>query len=155
MVGVPPFELLSGLLGMMCYFEKLGRWTGEAKDRRSLIANAYRAVEQHEGRLLEILIGELSDIRELRLIGPTGDPKGRSRVPILSFTHRQGALGNTVKALTNHGIFCHWGRKFANEAANFLGVRPTDGFLRIGISHYTTLPEIEAFIMCARSATLR
>ncbi len=155
MVGVPPFELLSGLLGMVGYFETLGRWTGDSGDRRSLIANAYCSVKEHETRLAKVLLGELSDIRDLSLLGPTSDSDIDARAPIFSFTHKRNALGRIVNSLTAQGIFCHWGRKFANEAANFLGTLPADGFLRIGICHYSTMSEVDEFIRCVRTAISR
>lgn len=151
-VGVPPFELFSGLLGMIRYFETLGRWTGGAEDSRSVIAAAFRSVEQHERTLLKLMLGEMEEIPDVHPVGSIGSLGIESRAPILSFSHGQNALGDIVKKLASQGIFCHWGRKFANEAANFLGLHPTDGFLRVGISHYTTTSEIEAFIRCVRSA---
>jgi cysteine desulfurase family protein (TIGR01976 family) len=155
MVGVPPFELLSGLLGMVRYFETLGRWTGDSGDGRSLIASAYCSVKEHETRLAKVLLGELSDIRDLSLLGPTSDSDIDARAPIFSFNHKRNALGKIVNLLTAHGIFCHWGRKFANEAANFLGTLPADGFLRIGVSHYSTMSEVDEFIRCVRTAISR
>ncbi len=152
MVGVPPFELLSGLLGMVRYFETLGRWTGDSGDGRSLIASAYCSVKEHETRLAKVLLGELSDIRDLSLLGPTSDSDIDARAPIFSFNHKRNTLGKIVNLLTARGIFCHWGRKFANEAANFLGTLPADGFLRIGVSHYSTMSEVDEFIRCVRTA---
>jgi len=154
-VGVPPFELLSGLLGMIEYFEMLGRLAGDSGDKRSLISSAYGLVETHEKQLSEFLLGELNAIPEIQMLGPGQASDNRMRAPIFSFTHTGNKLGTLAKTFADNSIFCHWGRKFANEAANFLKTSPTEGFIRIGITHYSTVSEIDVMLECLRTSLYR
>ena len=151
-VGIPPFELLSGLLGMIDYFQTLGRLAGGAGGRRALIERAYRCAEAHERALSERLLRGMETMAGLRLVGPGNIPDARRRAPIFSFTHATGGLSSLVGALADSGIFCHWGRKFANEAANFIGAGTEDGFLRLGVSHYNTAEEIDRLLACLSEA---
>ena len=152
-VGIPPFELLSGLLGMIGYFETLGRLVGGRGGRRSLIEAAFRRAETHERLLSKRLVDGMETIPGLRPVGPRGPSTDGTRAPIFSFTHAAGGLGPLVRALANDGIFCHWGRKFANEAANFISAGTSDGFLRLGVSHYNTPEEIDRLVACLHEAT--
>ena len=151
-VGIHPFELLSGLLGTIEYFETLGRLGAATGKNESSISNAFALVEMHENRLAGHLLDTLNDIADLQLIGPNQAPGNNSRAPIFSFVHRENKLESLAKTLASHGIFFHWGRKFANQAADFLNIDANQGFLRVGVSHYNTESEIERFGKCLRQA---
>ena len=149
-IGTPQYELLSGLLGMISYFEMLGRQGGVSGDRRSLIANAWRLIEAHEGRLVDVLRRGVSDIPEIKLVGPGLETKGIMRAPMFAFLHRQNRLDEVAKMLNSNGIYCHWGRNFANPVANHLDMGPAEGFIRMGVSHYNTQAEVETALDCLR-----
>ncbi len=144
MVGCPPFELLAGLSGAIGYFETLGKWAGGTGSHRELLSSAFQSIETYEAALFARLLSKLQDSPQLKFLGPGVTPTKGARAPILSFYSKDGQLAQVSKALTARGIHFHWGKKFAFEASNYLGLGP-DGLMRIGLSHYNSVEDVDAF----------
>lgn len=143
-VGCPPFEMLAGLSGAIGYFETLGKWAGGSGSRRDLLGSAFQSLEAYEAALFARLLSKLQDIPQLEFLGPGVAPTDGARAPILSFYSKDGQLDRVAKELIARGIHFHWGKKFAFEASNYLGLS-SDGLMRIGLSHYNTVENIDTF----------
>ena len=118
---------------------------GGCGDRRRLFATAYQHMNRYEAGLSAYLLDRLDDLSEIALLGPR---RVAERVPAFSFLHSEIAPQALAKALSNDGVFCHWGHNYAYEVSKALSLDPMDGAVRIGFAHYNTIDEIDEFVDC-------
>ncbi len=140
-VGTPAIELFAGLAATIDHFAWLGGVLGETGDRRTRISAAFTASAAYEDRLAGQLLGGLSTIEGLRIIGPGLKTNDTSRVPTISLRHEHVLPSTIASALAAKNIFVWHGHNYAYETARTLGIE-TDGVLRTGIAHYNTAEEI-------------
>lgn len=140
--GTPQTELLAGLTATIDYLAWVGRATGHDGTRREQLAGAYRAFDAYEAGMTRRLIGGLTDLPGVRLIGIANPNLFNHRVPTVSFTHDRISTHRFARVLADAQINVWSGHNYALEPARHLGLSENEGVVRIGIAHYNTEDEI-------------
>ena len=140
--GTLSHEGMAGTLGAVEYLEELG----EGDTRAARITDAFDRFSAYEQALTLRLIEGLRSFRGLTIHGITSANAMHRRVPTVSFTmtgHHPAAL---AKALAKENIFVWSGHNYAIEPVQRLGLMDKGGVLRVGLAHYNTAAEIDAFL---------
>ena len=114
-----------------------------ALTRRSRLDGVFSEMERRERALFQRLWAGLSHLTGVRLYGP---PPGEDRTPTLSFTVKSlparqvsSHLADAAGAFLSHGDF------YASTVLDRLGLRE-QGFVRAGVSIYTTEEEVDRLV---------
>jgi cysteine desulfurase family protein (TIGR01976 family) len=145
--GTNNHEGIAGVAACVDYLADLGRSVDTSvADRRSALLSAYRAIQQHERKLVGGLIGGLLAIRGLRLYG-ISDPKDFDRrCPTVAVRVDGKTPLELATRLGERGFFTWDGNYYALNLSERLDVEKDGGFLRIGLAHYNTEEEVERFV---------
>lgn len=141
--GTPQTELLAGLTATIDYLASAGEATGSTGTRREKMAGAYQAFDAYEAGLTRRLIGGLTALPGIRLIGIANPNLFAHRVPTISFTHERVSTHRFADALAAEDVNVWSGHNYALEPARHLGLSEEEGVVRIGIAHYNSVEEIE------------
>ncbi len=141
--GTPQTELLAGLTATIDYLAWVGEVTGHGGTRRERMDGAYRAFDAHEAGLMRRLVGGLTALPGIRLIGIANPNLFSRRVPTISFTHESISTHRFADALAAADVNVWSGHNYALEPARHLGLSEDEGVVRVGIAHYNTADEIE------------
>jgi cysteine desulfurase family protein (TIGR01976 family) len=114
---------------------------GRATTRRDQLRNAYAGIHARSAALFAMLWDGLGEIGGITRHGP--GPL-RPRTPTVSFTMERAAPIDVARHLATLGIFVSHGDFYAATVAERLGQR--DGFVRVGLSAYSTEQEIERLL---------
>ena len=144
--GTPQVELLAGLMATVDYFAVLGQKLGTIGDKRTQIAAAYEASRTHEEPLARRLIGGLSNIRGLKILGISNPNRMHERVPTVSVRIKGHKPEYLAHALGKKGVFVWHGHNYAYEPSRQLGLPLDEGVLRIGLAHYNTEIEVDRIV---------
>lgn len=142
-VGTPQTELLAGLTATIDYLAWAGVETGHSGSRRDRMAGAYQAFDAYEAGLTRRLVGGLTALPGVRLIGLSNANLFARRVPTISFVHDRISTHRFADALAAEDVNVWSGHNYALEPARHLGLSEDEGVVRIGIAHYNTAEEIE------------
>ena len=140
--GTLSHEGMAGTLGAIDYLEQFG--TGETRALR--IASAWDAMAQYERQLTLKLIEGLKGVSGLTIRGVTSVNAMHRRVPTVSFTldgHHPQAL---AEGFARDNIFVWSGHNSAIEPVSRMGLMDKGGVLRVGLAHYNTEAEVDAFL---------
>ncbi|TAA60003.1 cysteine desulfurase-like protein [Shinella sp. JR1-6] len=141
--GTPQTELLAGLTATIDYLAWAGETTGATGTRRERMAGAYQAFDAYEADLMRRLIGGLTALPGIRLMGIANANLFAHRVPTISFTHDRLSTHRFAEELADHDVNVWSGHNYALEPARHLGLSEEEGVVRIGIAHYNSEEEIE------------
>jgi cysteine desulfurase family protein (TIGR01976 family) len=139
--GTLSHEGMAGTLGAIEYLEQFG--AGETRAAR--LKSAWNALALYERAVTLKLIEGLKTFRGLTIRGVTSDNAMHRRVPTVSFTlegHHPEAL---AKAFAHDNIFVWSGHNYAIEPVSRMGLMDKGGVLRVGLAHYNTEAEVDAF----------
>jgi cysteine desulfurase family protein (TIGR01976 family) len=145
-LGTPQTELFAGLAATADYFVWLGEQVGCSGSRESKIEAAYSAASAYEMPIAQHLIDELAKIEGVQLQGISDARQLSHRVPTVSFTHPRKRNALLAKACAAQGINVWSGHNYAYELVHHLGLDEQDGVLRIGLTHYNTVGEVDRII---------
>lgn len=140
--GTLSHEGMAGTLGAIEYLEQFG--TGETRAKR--IASAWNTLADYEHKITLKLIEGLKTFQGLTIRGITSANAMHRRVPTVSFTldgHHPEAL---AKAFAKDNIFVWSGHNYAIEPVGRMGLMDKGGVLRVGLAHYNTDAEVDAFL---------
>lgn len=140
--GTLSHEGMAGTLGAIEYLEQFG--TGETRTQR--IASAWKALAAHEEKITLRLIEGLRQVKGLVIRGITSANAIGRRVPTVSFTlegHHPQAL---AQGFARDNIFVWSGHNYAIEPVSRMGLMDKGGVLRVGLAHYNTEAEVDAFL---------
>lgn len=142
--GTPSFEAQAGVLGMVGYLEWLGETLapGSATRRERLVA-AMDGCIIYERALGERLLAGLVRIDGVKLYGC---PDMDGRVPTFAFTVAGYAPAAVARHLAARGIFAWSGHFYAVETVAALGLSDAGGLVRVGLCHYNSIDEVDAFL---------
>ncbi|MFC1938778.1 cysteine desulfurase-like protein [Chloroflexota bacterium] len=117
---------------------------GEGDNLRMRVISAMNRISAYEYSLARLLYDELSRIQEVTIYGPRFDTP--LRAPTISFTVARKSPREVARCLGEAGI-CTWdGHFYAIRPVEILGLANTGGLVRIGISMYNTMNEVERLI---------
>ncbi len=157
--GTQSFENQNGLIGVMEYLE----WFAENAPThgsapvnanapmRSVRANrihaAMQASQTYEQELGKYLIENVLKIPEVQFFGIRDLNRMDQRVPTIAIRYKDEDPADTAKRLGEQGI-CVWnGNYYAINLTERLGVEERGGMVRIGLSHYSTVEEIDRLLV--------
>ncbi|WP_448951202.1 cysteine desulfurase-like protein [Labrys neptuniae] len=145
--GTPAFEQLAGTQAAIEHMAWLGEAFGgtpASQPLRTRIVAGLEAATAYEARLMDRFLAGLADIDGISLFGIASRNRLDARVPTFSFRLK----GQTPQAIMAHlaerNIYGWAGDFYAHEASGALGLRESGGVARLGLSHYTSLAEVEA-----------
>lgn len=108
------------------------------------IQTGYKAIEEHENSLAEVIRSEMAKMGKVTLFQAGADvPK----TPTVAFR----VAGITpvdfcVRMCEEHGVFIAEGDFYAKTLAERLGIRESGSFIRAGLAPYNTMEEVNRFL---------
>ena len=141
--GTGNFE---GIAGAAAAVDFLASLAGGAT-RRERLENAFAALHVNSTALFAELWEGLAGIPGLRLFGPSPHA---ARIPTLSFTLEGVPAERLSRELASAGLFASSGNFYAATVAERYG-QDAEGFLRIGLSCYSTHAEVARLVQAVRA----
>ena len=136
--GTPPFELHAGLAATVDYLADLVPGDGTRRDR---VRESMAAVEAYEAGLFARLLEGLEAMPGVTTYGAAVRRTPTVGLRVAGRTPRQVA-----EALGARGI-CVWdGDHYAREFMRAMGLLDAGGMVRVGISHYTSVDEVDRLL---------
>ena len=143
--GNASYELAYGSIGIVDYLSRLGARACGTDSTRAGISAAFAAITRHESEIGERLLAYLRDRDDCRIVGRTrGDDPGR--VPTISFRIDGRRSGDIARRVDDHNIAIRFGDFHARRLVEFLDLDEPDGVVRVSMTHYNTLDEVDALI---------
>lgn len=151
--GTGNFEHMAGTLGVLDYFEWIGKTfgsefkenTGSYSGRRRLYKQAMQAIRAYEFEISREFVNQLEDINGLKLYGITDLSRLDNRVPTFSFTLKGWTPKELAIEFDREQIYTWDGNFYALAVTERLGLEDKGGLLRSGAVHYNTVKEIQHF----------
>jgi cysteine desulfurase family protein (TIGR01976 family) len=151
--GTLSHEGIAGTLGAVEYLAShgdrpgsSGRTYAQMSARAAAVHRAFDVFTDWEHHLCNRLIGGLSGFKGLRIRGITSSNEAHRRVPTVSFTLEGKKPETLAKAFAEKNIFVWSGHNYAVEPVTRMGLMDQGGVLRVGLAHYNSEAEINAFL---------
>lgn len=144
--GTPSFEAQAGTQAAIEHIAWLGEHcAGLSPDAplRQRVVAGLEAATAYEAGLMDRFLAGVTAIPGLKLYGIASRNRLDSRVPTFSFRLEGRSPQAVVGALAEENIFGWAGDFYAHEASGRLGLREKGGVVRLGLSHYTTMDEVD------------
>ena len=155
--GTGSFEAMNGVLGVMEYFEWLGKTygaehvellSGKYTGRTLTLKQAMLAMRAYEHEMNRHFLQIFDAVPNVTLYGPW---QVEDRVATFSFRVAGKSSRQAAEEFGRAGINLWDGNFYALAVTQHLGVEDTGGLVRVGAVHYNTLQEIERFGEVLRS----
>jgi len=142
--GNASYELAYSSTGNFDYLAELGESAGDVPVRQK-IELAFERITQHENILAERLLSYLRSRDDCRIIGRErgDDPR---RVPTISFVIESWDPGEIARRIDAYNIAIRFGDFHARRLIEYLGLDENNGVVRVSMTHYNTLTEVDALI---------
>lgn len=153
--GTKNHEGLAGTAAAIDYIAEIGVTYGTASasdDRRAKILAAWPVIHAYEQMLIDRLISGLQLISGVRIYGITNRFDWDKRVSTVSIRKEGTTPAQLAEALAAENIFVTNGNFYALAYCERVGVEPSGGLLRIGLTHYHTLEEIDRCLQVIEKA---
>jgi cysteine desulfurase family protein (TIGR01976 family) len=152
--GTQNFEGIAGALGAVEYIASVGDRFGAGPaaefagmtGRRLLAHTGMRAIRAYETALFERLLHGLARIDAIRLWGIADLGRLSERTPTAALTLDICSPRQAAEALGRRGMTAWDGDFYARGLIERLGLAPTGGVLRIGLTHYNTADEVDRLL---------
>ena len=156
--GTQSFESISATLGALEYFAWLGSTFGTAntassfkqpttqQEWRTALEQAMHVIDAYELQLNHALLAGLTSVPGLHLYGITDPQRMHQRVPTFSFTLDGWSPTDVAIALAQKGINVWNGNYYALAVMERLNLEEKGGMVRVGLTHYNTMHEIDTLI---------
>lgn len=154
--GTQSFESIAGVLGAIEYFAAIGSHFGEEfaapyqeqgfSGRRLELKKGMAAIEAYELGLNHALLEGLSSIPGLHIWGITEPERMHQRVPTFSFSLEGWHPRAVAEALDHANIYVWDGNFYALAVVERLGLEGKGGIVRVGLTHYNTVHEIQHLV---------
>ncbi len=146
--GTGNFEGYAGALAAVRYLEDVGVMAGApaAAGRRARIVAALTSIRAVEMALFRRLHDGLASIEGVRLFGITDPAAFDGRTPTAALTIAGMAPHDVAIALGAEGIAVWDGDFYATGLIERLGFSETGGIVRIGLTHYNTVAEVDRLL---------
>src|SRR5579864_9764204 len=156
--GTLNHECIAGIAACVEYIASLGgsmpQHSGTAKSgnsaRRAAIESAYAAIHEHERALLERMASGLKQIPGLKIYGITDPARFDQRCATFAVRIDGFTPVELATQLGERGFFTWDGNYYAISVTEHFDVEKSGGFLRIGLVHYNTIEEVDAFLSALR-----
>ncbi len=145
--GTQSFESIAAVLGAMEYFAWLGRQFGNASgDLNEALRKGIEVIDAYELRLNAVLLEGLRSVPGIHIYGITDPQQMRQRVPTFSFTLDGWNPLAAAEKLAQERINVWNGNYYALAVMERLGLEKQGGMVRVGLTHYNTMSEIEKLV---------
>ncbi len=145
--GGPNHEELVSLIGIYEYFDNLYNHHFKDKDKDTIekIKKINNLIASHEESLANPILDYLYSRDDLFLIGKNRI-SNKNRAPTISFYSNIKSSKEISHTLNQHNIATRNDNFYAWRCLNALGVDTTDGVIRISMTHYNTIDEVNHLI---------
>lgn len=141
-VGLHQFGLLAGLVASVEYLASLDE--SARGTRRERLAVSMRSAAGYLTRLFDYL---LSSLRSLPLVTLIGEPE--VRIPVVSFVVGNVPAERVVQRLADNGVLAI--ADAGSRVLDAIGVNDIGGAVTIGLSHYSTMAEVDQLVRALAS----
>ncbi|MFO7633178.1 MAG: cysteine desulfurase-like protein [Caldilinea sp.] len=144
--GTKNHEGLAGTAAAIDYIASLGVAYGNASPgatRRDKLTEAWRVIGEYEYQLMDRLITGLKAIPRVRIYGLTSRLDWGKRMATVSIRKEGLTPEELATKLADQNIFVWNGNFYAVSISERLGVEQSGGLVRIGLTHYNTIDEID------------
>jgi cysteine desulfurase family protein (TIGR01976 family) len=144
--GTKNHEGLAGTLAAIDYLADLGATYGEAQaesSRREKLSAMWSVVQPYEQTLLAQLIEGLQAVPGVRIYGITDRAEWKNRVATVAVRKEGTTPEQLAQAFAAQNVFVTNGNYYAVAISERLGVEQSGGMLRIGLTHYNTIEEVD------------
>ena len=145
--GGPNHEELSSLSGIYEYFMDVfsHHYQENGQNIRSKINRVNDLIAKHEEMIAQPLLNFLNDSKIFNLIGKNYI-KNKNRAPTISFTSDKMTSKKISDFLVKNKIATRNDNFYAWRCLEALGIDTNDGVLRISMTHYNSLEEVNRLI---------
>ena len=145
--GGPNHEELVSLIGIYEYFNNLYHHHFNEKDISILkkIKKINNLISNHEENLANPILKYLKSRKDLVLIGKD-NVKNKDRAPTISFISKTKTSKKVSNILVENKIATRNDNFYAWRCLKALGIDTNDGVVRISLTHYNKISEINNFI---------
>ena len=112
---------------------------------RQKIESAFAKITQHENLLAERLLQYLRGRKDCRIIGFEQGDDAR-RVPTISFVIKGKDPGEIARKVDPYRIALRFGDFHARRLIEYLDLDRVNGVVRVSMTHYNTLEEVDALV---------
>ncbi|MCQ3938251.1 MAG: cysteine desulfurase-like protein [Chloroflexi bacterium] len=150
--GTQNHEGIAGVLGVLEYFEWIGREFGGDyaeglqengySGRRLELKKAMTAIRAYEFELSRALLSALETVPGIRIFGLTDSRRLDERVATFSFRLKDIPPREVAEKLAAENIYVWDGNYYAINVTERLGLEDQGGMVRVGAAHYNTLDEV-------------
>lgn len=147
--GTGNFEGLAGVTAAVEYLAGIGSafgGAGEGSSRRARIVAGMTAIRAYEMDLYQRLVDGLETIPGLALHGITDRARFAERTPTAALRVEGIAPREVAEALGAEGIAVWDGDFYATGLIERLGLAARGGLVRIGLTHYNTVAEVDRLV---------
>jgi cysteine desulfurase family protein (TIGR01976 family) len=145
--GTPAFELLAGLTATLAYVAEVGRRANPSvQGTRAAIEEAFNQFGRHERSLASTLLSGLRDIKGVQVFGITELARMQERCSTISLRAPRLHSAQLATALGQRGFFVGHGNCYALRLSEELALESAGGFLRLGLVHYNSEPEVQRLL---------
>jgi selenocysteine lyase/cysteine desulfurase len=150
--GTGNFEHIAGLLGVLEYFEWIGKTYGQPfaaqfsdrhQGRRLVYKQAMAAIQAYEEGISKAALEALEGLPGCRVYGITDLSQLMERVPTFGFTLEGCSPQQAAKHLAERDINIWDGNFYALAVTERLGIEDQGGLIRVGPVHYNTVDEVQ------------
>ena len=147
--GTQNHEGIAGVLGVMEYFQWIGREFGNSRaggdeqGRRLELKAGMTAIHAYELELSRALLAALESVPGLRLYGISDLSRLEERVATFSFRLKDVHPRVVAEMLAEEGIYVWDGNYYALHITERLCVEESGGMVRVGAVHYNTFEEVQ------------
>ncbi|MEZ5757650.1 MAG: cysteine desulfurase-like protein [Emcibacteraceae bacterium] len=143
--GNANYELSFGSGAIVDYLVALGEQAGANGSRREKLETAYKDIAAQETILCEKVLSYLRKRNDCTILGIKDglDPR---RVPTIAFTIEGKDPQKICLEMDQHKIAIRFGDFHARRLADSLNISKDNGAVRISLTHYNTVEEIEKLI---------
>jgi cysteine desulfurase family protein (TIGR01976 family) len=162
--GTLNHECIAGITACVEYIADLGRVAQPSRpsnggnselSRRAAIESAYAAIHHHERVLLQRMASGLEQIPGLKIYGITDPARFDQRCATFAVRIDGFTPVELATQLGERGFFTWDGNYYAISVTEHFDVEKSGGFLRIGLVHYNTVDEVDAFLSALREIVKR
>jgi cysteine desulfurase family protein (TIGR01976 family) len=143
--GNASYELAYSSIGIVDYLVALAERAGHSGGRRQNIQLAFKMITEHENLIAERLLSYLRVRDDCRVIGfdRGDDPR---RVPTVSFIIDGQDPGEIARKIDDYDIALRFGDFHARRLVEYLGLAEGNGCVRVSMTHYNTLEEVDKLV---------
>ena len=145
--GGPNHEELVSLIGIYEYFDNLYNHHFNDKDIEVLnkIKKINDLISNYESTLANPILDYIFKRKDLNLIG-RNKIENKNRAPTISFTSKNITSGELSNFLVKNKIATRNDNFYAWRCLRALNIDPKDGVVRISLTHYNSLEEVQLLI---------